>query len=145
MAPTTGVIRGVAAGVGVLLADNPGPMTLDGTNSYLLAGSAGSVVIVDPGPDDERHLRLLAGDGRVELILLTHRHADHTAGARRLAELTGAPVRDSTPTTRPEPGRCRTASCWSSARSGSGCWRRPGTPAIRSRSTCSTTTVPERC
>lgn len=92
MAPTTGIVRGVAAGVSVLLADNPGPMTLDGTNSYLLAGSGG-LVVVDPGPDDEHHLRALADEGDVQLILITHRHADHTAGAARFAAMTGAPVR----------------------------------------------------
>ena len=77
-----------------LLAPNPGPMTLDGTNSYLLAepGHA-DVVIVDPGPLDERHLGTLARAGRVALIIVTHQHADHTAGSARLAELTGAPVR----------------------------------------------------
>jgi glyoxylase-like metal-dependent hydrolase (beta-lactamase superfamily II) len=93
MAPTTGIVRGVAAGVSVLLADNPGPMTLDGTNSYLLASSSGGLVVVDPGPDDEHHLRTLAGEGPVELILITHRHADHTAGAGRFSAMTGAPVR----------------------------------------------------
>lgn len=94
MAPTPGIVRGVAAGVSVLLAGNPGPMTLDGTNSYLLSGSSGGgLVVVDPGPNDERHLTALAAEGTVELILITHRHADHTAGAARLAALTGAPVR----------------------------------------------------
>ncbi len=46
------------------LAPNPGPMSLDGTNSYLIgaAGTAGRVA-VDPGPLDEPHLRALAGDG----------------------------------------------------------------------------------
>jgi glyoxylase-like metal-dependent hydrolase (beta-lactamase superfamily II) len=50
-------------------------------------------VVVDPGPLDEGHLQGLAGAGRVELILITHRHADHTAGSARLHEFTGAPVR----------------------------------------------------
>ena len=72
-------------------------MTLDGTNSYLLAGSAGDLVVVDPGPDDDDHLEKLAGEGPVQLVLITHRHADHTAGARRFAELTGAPVRAADP------------------------------------------------
>ncbi|MET0481170.1 MAG: MBL fold metallo-hydrolase [Mycetocola sp.] len=78
----------------VLLAPNPGPMTLDGTNSYLIAEpGAGSVVVVDPGPDDPRHLEALAAAGPVDLILVTHRHHDHTAGSAELARLTGAPVR----------------------------------------------------
>lgn len=82
-----------------VLAPNPSPMTLDGTNTWLLAEPAGRrAVVVDPGPDDEGHLaRVVASarerDLRVALVLLTHAHPDHSAGARRLAELTGAPVR----------------------------------------------------
>lgn len=76
-----------------LLAPNAGPMTLDGTNSYLLAApGAAASVIVDPGPLDEAHLAELAA-APVGLILVTHHHVDHTAGSARLAALTGAPVR----------------------------------------------------
>ena len=75
-------------------AENPGPMTLDGTNSYILsAPGAPGVVVVDPGPLLEGHLAELAAAGAVELILITHRHGDHTDGSARLHELTGAPVR----------------------------------------------------
>ena len=81
-----------------VLAPNPGMMTLDGTNTWLVAepGSA-TVVVIDPGPDDETHLqrvcRVAAERGqRVVSIVLTHRHLDHSAGAPGLAELTGAPV-----------------------------------------------------
>lgn len=81
-----------------MLAPNPSLMTLDGTNSWLVAepGSAAAIV-VDPGPDDEGHLNRVvaaaAGAGqRIEKIVLTHGHADHSAGAGRLAELTGAAV-----------------------------------------------------
>ena len=76
------------------LAPNPGPMSLEGTNSYVLA-AAGSehVVVVDPGPLDEGHLALLASAGMVELILITHHHPDHTEASSRFAEITGAPVR----------------------------------------------------
>ncbi|WP_146361590.1 MBL fold metallo-hydrolase [Arthrobacter yangruifuii] len=78
----------------VRLAPNPGPMSLDGTNSYVVAApGSGSTVVVDPGPQDEEHLRGLAAAGVVELVLITHRHADHTEASRRFAELTGAPVR----------------------------------------------------
>jgi len=72
-------------------ADNPSPMTLEGTNTYLLraAGDAAAVV-VDPGPLDEVHLRAVAAHGPVELILLTHGHPDHAGGARLLQEMTGA-------------------------------------------------------
>ena len=76
-----------------LLAPNPGPMTLDGTNTWVLRepGESGSVV-VDPGPLDESHLARVAEHGPVRLILLTHGHHDHSEGAPRLHELTGAPV-----------------------------------------------------
>jgi glyoxylase-like metal-dependent hydrolase (beta-lactamase superfamily II) len=81
-----------------VLAPNPSLMTLDGTNTWLIAepGASGAIV-VDPGPDDEGHLNRVraAADQngqRIEKIVLTHGHSDHSAGARRLSELTGAPV-----------------------------------------------------
>ncbi len=78
----------------VALAPNPGPMTLDGTNSYVLAGpSAAGVVVVDPGPPDAAHLAALTSAGPVSLILITHRHHDHTESAAELHARTGAPVR----------------------------------------------------
>lgn len=84
----------MTSSVAVLRADNPGPMTLDGTRSYVLrAPGASEGVVVDPGPDDDAHLGALAATGAVHLVLVTHRHADHTAGSARLYELTGAPVR----------------------------------------------------
>lgn len=84
-----------------VLAPNPGPMSLEGTNSYVLrAAGHPTAVVVDPGPLDEDHLQALAGAGPVELILITHRHGDHTAGSSRLHQLTGAPVRAA------DPGHC---------------------------------------
>lgn len=81
----------------LLRAPNPGPMTLDGTNSYrMCAPGADRVVIVDPGPADQGHLDAVA-ERPVELILITHGHADHTAGAAALAARTGAPVRAAAP------------------------------------------------
>jgi glyoxylase-like metal-dependent hydrolase (beta-lactamase superfamily II) len=78
----------------LLLAPNPGPMTLDGTNSYVIrAPGTASVVVVDPGPLDDHHLESLSAAGPVEVILVTHHHRDHSAGSERLAQLTGAPVR----------------------------------------------------
>ncbi len=87
-------LRPVTSAAAVLLAPNPGPMTLEGTNSWVLRapGSRGCVV-VDPGPLDDGHLAGLAACGPVEVVLLTHGHADHSDGAARLAGLTGAPVR----------------------------------------------------
>jgi glyoxylase-like metal-dependent hydrolase (beta-lactamase superfamily II) len=82
-----------------VLADNPGQMTLDGTNTWLISapGSKRGIVI-DPGPDDERHLTAVlqaAQERGVQVVstLLTHGHLDHSAGARRFAELTGSEVR----------------------------------------------------
>ena len=66
-------------------APNPSPLTLDGTNTYVVGGW-----VVDPGPAVERHLdavRAATGDG-IEGVVLTHSHADHSEGA----ELLGAPV-----------------------------------------------------
>ncbi|MEG3616254.1 MBL fold metallo-hydrolase [Isoptericola haloaureus] len=73
-------------------------MTLDGTRSVVLrAPGAPSCVVVDPGPDDAAHLEALAAAGPVDLVLVTHRHADHTAGSRGLHARTGAPVRAADP------------------------------------------------
>ncbi|MFJ3403062.1 MBL fold metallo-hydrolase [Promicromonospora sp. NPDC090134] len=78
----------------MLRADNPGPMTLDGTRSYVLgAPGAPGCVVVDPGPDLPPHLAALADAGRVDLVLVTHRHADHTGGLAPFRALTGAPSR----------------------------------------------------
>ncbi|KHL15097.1 glyoxylase-like metal-dependent hydrolase (beta-lactamase superfamily II) [Mumia flava] len=78
--------------------DNPGLMTLDGTNTWVLrrpdAPPGALAVVVDPGELDEEHLgRVLSVAAPVGLVLLTHHHHDHTEGAERFAELSGAPVR----------------------------------------------------
>ncbi|MFC0546664.1 MBL fold metallo-hydrolase [Kutzneria chonburiensis] len=91
--PAYGVLRPVTPTAAVLLADNPSEMTLDGTNTWVLrAPGSSTCVVVDPGPDDERHLSLVAAHGPVSTVLLTHGHPDHSAGARRFAELVDAPV-----------------------------------------------------
>ena len=47
----------VGESIHCILADNPGPMTLDGTNTWVLsAPGASRGIVIDPGPDDERHL-----------------------------------------------------------------------------------------
>jgi glyoxylase-like metal-dependent hydrolase (beta-lactamase superfamily II) len=82
-----------------VLAQNPGIMTLDGTNTWILRepGAARSVV-VDPGPSDDAHLQaVLAVAGEVGLVLFTHRHFDHTEALSRIVELTGAPARSTDP------------------------------------------------
>src|SRR5690242_16984422 len=81
--------------VTLLRAPNPGPMTLDGTNTWVLrAPGAEHAVVVDPGPADEEHLAAIASHGPVGSVLITHGHPDHTEGSARLHELLGgAPVR----------------------------------------------------
>ncbi|NRQ49307.1 MBL fold metallo-hydrolase [Aeromicrobium stalagmiti] len=82
-----------------VLAANPGIMTLDGTNTWILRepGATRSVV-VDPGPADDAHLQaVLAAAGEVGLVLFTHRHFDHTEALARIVELTGAPTRSVDP------------------------------------------------
>lgn len=83
---------------GCVLCPNPGPMTLEGTNTWVLREpGARGVVVVDPGPHDERHLERVARSvqeqgAQVQMTLVTHRHFDHTEGSRYFSELTGAPV-----------------------------------------------------
>jgi len=86
-----------------VLAPNPSPMTLDGTNTWILAepGSPRAVV-VDPGPAHAGHLhrvrdQVAAAGQRVAQILLTHSHPDHSEGAAAFAAMTGAPVRAADP------------------------------------------------
>ncbi|MEU2613325.1 MBL fold metallo-hydrolase [Micromonospora sp. NPDC007271] len=76
--------------VTLLRAPNPGPMTLDGTNTWVLrAPGAEQAVVVDPGPADEAHLAAIAAHGPVGFVLITHGHPDHTEGSPRLSELLG--------------------------------------------------------
>jgi glyoxylase-like metal-dependent hydrolase (beta-lactamase superfamily II) len=79
-----------------VLAPNPSPVTLDGTNTWVLREPGGTrSVVIDPGPLGEPHLKRVADvAGPVALVLLTHGHPDHAEGARRFAELAGSvPVR----------------------------------------------------
>jgi glyoxylase-like metal-dependent hydrolase (beta-lactamase superfamily II) len=88
-------LRTVTPEVGVVLAANPSAMTLEGTNTWLLHGAdeQDQAIVVDPGPDDDAHLdAVVAAAGQVVRILLTHGHPDHSDGARRLHERTGAAV-----------------------------------------------------
>ncbi len=83
----------VAPGVVRVTASNSGPMTFTGTNTYLVGTD--DLVVIDPGPEDEGHFQALlsAIDGRrVEAILATHTHLDHTGLCRALQSATGAPL-----------------------------------------------------
>ncbi|AYY15187.1 MBL fold metallo-hydrolase [Actinobacteria bacterium YIM 96077] len=87
----SGGAEGLPGWCHLIRADNPSPMTLEGTNTYVLSTSAGNVVI-DPGPLIEDHLRAVASLGAVALTVLTHHHPDHTESAQRFHQHTGAPV-----------------------------------------------------
>lgn len=80
----------------VVLAPNPSPMTLDGTNTYLLgAPDNGAVVVVDPGPDDAVHRAAVEAelDGAdVASVIITHHHHDHAEAAGWAADW-NAPLR----------------------------------------------------
>lgn len=92
--PVYGQLRQVTPIAAVMLENNPGMMTLDGTNTWVLrAPGREECIVVDPGEADEAHLRRVAEVGPVALTLITHRHHDHTAGIDRFVEMTGAPVR----------------------------------------------------
>jgi len=81
-----------------VLAPNPSPMTLDGTNTYLVGEpGSGQAVVVDPGPEDAAHLAaveaaLAVRAARVVAVLVTHHHGDHAAAALPWGRHFGAPV-----------------------------------------------------
>lgn len=78
-----------------ILADNPGIMTLDGTNTWILREPGASrSVVVDPGPDLAEHIEaVVAAAGEVALVLFTHHHWDHTDALTSIVAATGAPTR----------------------------------------------------
>jgi glyoxylase-like metal-dependent hydrolase (beta-lactamase superfamily II) len=74
-----------------ILAPNPGPFTLEGTNTWIVGSNP--TLVIDPGPEDAGHVEAVArAAGHVEAILLTHHHPDHAPGAGLLAGITGSPV-----------------------------------------------------
>lgn len=86
----------------VVRAPNPSPITLEGTNTYLIGGpGSGELIVVDPGPDLLDHRRavddaVLARDAAVAAVVLTHHHPDH-AEAAAWAEDWGASLWTFTP------------------------------------------------
>jgi glyoxylase-like metal-dependent hydrolase (beta-lactamase superfamily II) len=92
--PAYGLLRPVTETASVLLCDNPGLMTLEGTNTWVMRGpGSDEMVIVDPGPDDDEHIARIAELGKIPLVLISHRHDDHTGAIDKIVDLTGAVVR----------------------------------------------------
>jgi len=86
-----GVPRELAPGVVRLVANNPGPFTFKGTNTYLI-GTGREVALIDPGPADAAHLEAILaaiGGRRLNHILVTHTHRDHVDGLPALVAATG--------------------------------------------------------
>lgn len=77
-------------------ADNPGPMTLEGTNTYMVGSDP--CWVIDPGPDDEVHIALVLEEaevrGGIGGVLLTHSHRDHSGGVELLAVEPAQPADD---------------------------------------------------
>ncbi len=91
--PSAGRLDDVAPLIRRRVAPNGGPFTASGTCTYVIGH--GRVAILDPGPDDPAHIDALLADldgERIEAIVVTHTHRDHSPGARLLAARTGAPV-----------------------------------------------------
>jgi glyoxylase-like metal-dependent hydrolase (beta-lactamase superfamily II) len=69
-----------------LTANNPGPMTLEGTNTYVVGRDP--AVVIDPGPDDPEHIAAVRtaaeARGGIGTVLLTHGHGDHSDGVEAL-------------------------------------------------------------
>ncbi len=79
-----------------MVAPNPGPMTLTGTNTYLVRNAARQIAVIDPGPDDARHVHAVldaaAALGTIAAVLVTHRHLDHLPAAQAICAQSGAPL-----------------------------------------------------
>ncbi|AQH05397.1 hypothetical protein A9R05_40995 (plasmid) [Burkholderia sp. KK1] len=92
--PQRRVALDVVPGVRRIVANNPGPLTYHGTNTYLVDDDH-ELVVIDPGPDDDPdHVTALIehGENRIAKIIVTHGHRDHLGCARTLASATGATI-----------------------------------------------------
>lgn len=97
----TGEFAQLSPRLGRIVAPNPGPMTGAGTNTYIVGEDlqAGPVTIIDPGPAIDSHIDAVMrefGD-RIDSIVVTHTHPDHSPAAKNLAEVSAAKVYGATP------------------------------------------------
>lgn len=90
---TYGMADEVLPSVRRVIANNPGPFTYTGSGTYLIGTK--EIAVIDPGPDNDDHLKALMDatrEGKVTHILITHTHSDHCGGAMKFAKMTGAPI-----------------------------------------------------
>lgn len=94
MRPGTATPEPISERVARILAPNPSPMTLTGTNTYLVGQD--TLAVVDPGPDLPEHLDAIVAAvearGKLAVSLVTHHHDDHLPAAHRLRERLGVPI-----------------------------------------------------
>lgn len=92
--PPRGVSIPVQPGINRIVADNPSVMTHHGTNTYLVDDGERGFVVIDPGPDDTKHVAdiMRITGGKISRILLTHTHHDHSAGVAALKSESRAPT-----------------------------------------------------
>ena len=97
----TGEFTQLSPHLGRIVAPNPGPMTGAGTNTYIVGEDlqSGPVSIIDPGPALDAHIEVLLREfsGRIDSVVVTHTHPDHSPAAQQLARLSGAKVYGATP------------------------------------------------
>jgi glyoxylase-like metal-dependent hydrolase (beta-lactamase superfamily II) len=92
--PERGAKLPVLPGISRIIANNPGPMTYFGTNTYLIE-SADGLVVLDPGPEGHpEHVEAILRHtgGQIALILVSHTHHDHIGAVPALQAATGAPT-----------------------------------------------------
>jgi glyoxylase-like metal-dependent hydrolase (beta-lactamase superfamily II) len=86
----SGQLDEIAPAVRRLVANNPGFMTGPGTNTYVVGRER--FLVIDPGPDEAVHVGRILGvtGGRIDAVLVTHTHRDHSPAAKSIAAATGA-------------------------------------------------------
>ncbi|KQP60575.1 MBL fold metallo-hydrolase [Methylobacterium sp. Leaf112] len=92
-APTSGETQRLSALIRRRVCSNASPFTASGTCTYIVG--SGAVAVIDPGPEDAANIDALLASipgERVEAIVVTHTHRDHSPAARLLQARTGAPI-----------------------------------------------------